>query len=169
VAKRRFLIILLGIFIIMVVFILKETEIATMFFNRGMANKTREKKLDHMVLKIDLPQETFSLGENVPIELFLKNEGAVAVKLSYRTAQKFEVVVQTRKGSEIWRWSADKFFAQMLEEAVLQPGEKMSFSVSWNQVDNQGERVSSGQYRIIGWSMATQLRAESVSAWIKIR
>jgi hypothetical protein len=169
VAKYRFLIIFLSIFVIIAIFILKKSEITTMFFNREITKGTKEKKLNHLVLKMDLPRETFSSGENIPIELFLKNEGAGTVKLFYQTAQKFEVVVQTRKGSEIWRWSADKFFTQMLEEAILQPGEEMSFSVSWNQVDNQGERISSGQYRVKGWSMAKQLRGESVSAWIKIR
>jgi hypothetical protein len=169
VAKYRFLIIFLSIFVIIAIFILKSPEITTMFFNREITDGTKERKLNHLLLKIDLPRDTFSSGENIPIELFLKNEGVEAVKLFYRTAQKFEVVVQSRRGSEIWRWSADKFFTQMLEEVILQPGEEMSFSVSWNQVDNQGERISSGRYRIIGWSMAKQLREESVSAWIKIR
>ncbi|MBI2876831.1 MAG: hypothetical protein HYY20_08120 [Candidatus Tectomicrobia bacterium] len=64
---------------------------------------------------------TYAPGEPITFALRLINETAEPIRLSFTTAQRFDLVVQDPAGREVWRWSAGRFFAQALGEETLQP------------------------------------------------
>lgn len=54
--------------------------------------------------------------------LSVENAGPQPLRLRFRTAQAFEARVLAGD-REVWRWSADQMFAQVITELTLGPGE----------------------------------------------
>ena len=63
----------------------------------------------------------YTPGEPIMLTLRLINDASKPISLSFPTAQRFDLLVQNQQGREVWRWSAGRFFAQMLGEEVLKP------------------------------------------------
>jgi len=96
---------------------------------------------------------SYALGEPVAITLSVTNRGDLPAQLEFANAQKFELTV-TRKGREVWRWSAGRMLAQVLATITLGPGDTLTFQEEWNQLDNDGDRVPPGDYTVAGWLTA---------------
>lgn len=58
-----------------------------------------------------------------PIKLTLRvvNGTSKPVRFSFRTAQRFDLIMLDTQGREVWRWSAGRIFAQALGEEILKP------------------------------------------------
>ena len=86
--------------------------------------------------------------------LHVTNPSTQPVTLEFASAQRYDFVVQTMAGAEVWRWSADQMFAQMLGEDTLAPGASRDYSETWQP----GAR--SGVFVAIGKLTAMKHRAE---------
>lgn len=64
---------------------------------------------------------TYAPGEPIMLTLRVVNGTSKPVRLSFRTAQRFDLVVEDGSGREVWRWSAGRLFAQVLGEETLAP------------------------------------------------
>lgn len=64
---------------------------------------------------------TYAAGEPIALTLRVVNASPKPVRLSFRTAQRFDLVVEDGQGREIWRWSAGRLFAQAFGEETLKP------------------------------------------------
>lgn len=53
--------------------------------------------------------------------LRLTNRSDRPVHLQFVTSQRFDVIVQDARGAEVWRWSTDKMFLQVLGEERVKP------------------------------------------------
>jgi len=82
--------------------------------------------------------------------LTLLNRGSQPVRLLFATSQRYDFVVKDDAGNEVWRWSADQLFAQVLAEETLAPGGTLTFGETWDQRDNSGAQVAPGPYVIEG-------------------
>ncbi len=72
------------------------------------------------------------------------NAGEEPVRLTFPTAQRYDIVVTTAEGEEVWRWSEGRSFAQVVTRGRLAPGETWQMTGTWEH----GSR--SGAYRATG-------------------
>lgn len=63
----------------------------------------------------------YAPGDPIIFTLRVVNATAKPVRLTFRTAQRFDVVMQDGQGREVWRWSARRLFAQVLGQETLGP------------------------------------------------
>ena len=64
---------------------------------------------------------TYAPGEPITLTLRVVNGTSRPFRLSFPTAQRFDLVVEDGQGREIWRWSAGRLFAQVFGEETLKP------------------------------------------------
>ena len=96
------------------------------------------------------------------------------ITLYYRTAQRYDIVVTDSEDKEVWRWSKDKSFSQVLEQVSLQANEWLTFEELWDQRGNDGQPVPLGNYRVTATSTHCDANHEncdqlSASATLQIR
>lgn len=61
----------------------------------------------------------YTPGEPITFTLRIVNSTPRPVRLSFRTAQRFDLVMEDGRGHEVWRWSAGRLFAQVLGQETL--------------------------------------------------
>lgn len=79
--------------------------------------------------------------------LEVENVGSDPEELSFSDARKCDVVVLA-DGSEVWRWSETRMFAQMLESRTLAPGQTETYKAGW-------EDPNPGDYEAVATLAAT--------------
>jgi len=77
--------------------------------------------------------------------LHLTNTSAQPIRLEFPAAQRYDFAVQTPAGSDVWRWSADKMFAQMLGEETIPAGGSREFTATWQPGTHSGLFVAIGR------------------------
>ena len=84
-------------------------------------------------------------SEPVKLELCIENRSADPKKLTFNSAQKYDFWVIDSSGSEVWRWSRDKSFLQIVEELQIPTAAKIAFIESFEIKD-----TTSGTYTAYG-------------------
>ena len=112
------------------------------------------------------------VGEEIRFTIFVA--ASEPITLYYRTTQRYEIVITNSEGGEVWRWSKDKAFGEVLEEVSLEGNEVLTFNESWDQMDNDGQPVPAGDYRVTATSTHCDAGYEkcdelSASATIQLR
>jgi len=114
----------------------------------------------------------FDQGE--PIRLAI----TVAVRdptiLYYRTSQRYDLAIIDSESQEIWRWSRERAFAQVMAEVPLAANETLKFVETWEQQGNDGQQVPPGNYSIVAESSHCDANYENcdqltTSAAVQIR
>ncbi|MBI2201287.1 MAG: hypothetical protein HYU43_05030, partial [Armatimonadetes bacterium] len=98
-----------------------------------------------------IPRRSFGAGEPVEVTMTVRNTGGSPAALTFSSGQRFDLLVRRPRGDEIWRWSHDKAFIQVIQTMTIRPNETLTFKGSWDQRDYQGRRVDSGTYEIIAF------------------
>lgn len=86
--------------------------------------------------------------------LHVTNPSPEPMTLEFASAQRYDFVVRSKGGAEVWRWSADQMFAQMLGEETLAPGTSRDYAADWQPAGQ------SGVFEAIARLTATNHRAE---------
>ena len=90
-------------------------------------------------------KEVYAQGESLDLTLEVVNHSPRPVTLKFRTAQRYDLLIQSASGQEVWRWSAEQMFAQMLDQETLAPnGGKLTYYVVVR------ESLPRGSYTVIG-------------------
>jgi len=117
---------------------------------------TREDKGDgqepvsqSLVLKLEAPTGV-RLGETVPLKLKVKNAGDRPAQLTLGGRPAYDFVVTGPEGTEVWRWSHGQFNQAILQLTTLKPAKELEFTGEWSQLDNDGNPVPPGSYRVRG-------------------
>jgi hypothetical protein len=112
-----------------------------------------------LVLKAN--KATYTKGEPLALTLQVVNRSPLAVRLRFRDAQRYDVVLQDAQGTTMWRWSASQMFAQLRGEESLQPaGGQLTYRITIRN------RFPPGPYIVVGTIPAEE---GSFSASINIR
>lgn len=70
-------------------------------------------------------------GDTVRFTLEVRNAGPAAVRLGFATAQRYDFVVRSETGAELWRWSSDRSFAQQTGEEAVAAGASLVYEATW--------------------------------------
>jgi Intracellular proteinase inhibitor len=96
-----------------------------------------------LLLKAD--KSTYAPGEPITLTLEVPNRGPHPVTLHFRSDQRYDIVIRDSQGREVWRWSAEQMFAQVLGEEILPPGSAaLTYGVTLR------ERLAPGRYTVVG-------------------
>jgi hypothetical protein len=115
-----------------------------------------------MQLTLHTDRESYRPGEPVQLRVEVFNDAAEPVTLFFSSSQKcdFEVLWEDQL---LWRWSADRVFAQMLTEETLAPGERRRYEATWAGRRSDGALARPGEYNARG-VLTTSSRADRVPA-----
>ena len=95
----------------------------------------------------------YAQGEPLDLTLEVVNRSPRPITLGFRTSQRYDLMIQNAQGQEVWRWSADRMFAQMLGQEVLSPnGGKLTYHVVVR------EKIPRGSYTVVGVVPAVDAR-----------
>src|SRR5262245_41610821 len=83
-------------------------------------------------------------GDSVRFVLLVTNPTDRPIQLEFGSAQRYDFEVRDASGAEVWRWSADQMFAQVVGEEQLAPGATLKYEAVWRP---GGAR---GRYRVAG-------------------
>lgn len=92
--------------------------------------------------------------------LTVTNAAATPVTLEFATAQRYDFAVLDG-AREVWRWSAERGFAQALGSETLAPGQTRSWSEGWRPAASLRGR----ELTAVGILASTSHRAERRSAF----
>jgi len=67
---------------------------------------------------------TYAPGSEMQVFLQLSNRSDQARTLSFRTGQRYDLLILDAAGTEVWRWSDDRSFTQALGEETLEAGQE---------------------------------------------
>lgn len=96
-----------------------------------------------------IAKKAFDPGEAVEVALAVRNTGSSPAPVTFSSGQRYDLVIRRPRGDEVWRWSHDKAFIQVVQTVTLKPGEALPFRVAWDQRDLQGRRVDPGTYEAV--------------------
>ncbi|MHA2217855.1 MAG: BsuPI-related putative proteinase inhibitor [Candidatus Hodarchaeales archaeon] len=104
------------------------------------------------ILNTDNQEKTvFSQGEQIQFKLNITNRSDSSQTLTFRSSQLFDFIVRKKGTSNIiWQWSHDSRFSQVITHLLFKPGEKKTFTETWDQLDNNGILINFGQYEVQG-------------------
>jgi hypothetical protein len=66
----------------------------------------------------------------------------------FNSGQTFDIVITNETGKEVWRWSREHFFTQVVRSDSIRPKGRWQFQEAWNRRDNDGNPLEPGRYRI---------------------
>lgn len=98
-----------------------------------------------MQLTLHTDRESYRPGEPVRLRLELVNDRTEPVRLTFGSTRQYDFEVLW-EDQLLWRWSADRLFAQMLTEEMLAPGERRTYETTWDGRIMGGEEAKPGEY-----------------------
>lgn len=93
--------------------------------------------------------------------LVVEHAGSAPLRLRFRTAQQFEARALA-DGREVWRWSAERVFAQVVTDVELAPGERRTWTFTLPE-------LPPGTYALEAWLVAEGLDLPPARAELVIR
>ena len=100
----------------------------------------------------------YAPGEPIMLTLRVINDSQKPISLSFSTAQRFDLLMQNQQGREVWRWSAGRFFAQILGKEVLKPsGGELLYHAKVEKKFPQGAYTVKAIIRALGSQMSATI------------
>ncbi|MEA3477800.1 MAG: BsuPI-related putative proteinase inhibitor, partial [Bacteroidota bacterium] len=72
----------------------------------------------------------------ISMALRVFNHSYIPVTFDFTTSQRYDFAIYNSNGIEVWRWSDDKAFLQVLGQVTLEPGESVRYAVKHKFVDS---------------------------------
>ncbi len=83
------------------------------------------------------------VGANtVRLVLHVTNPTDQPLALEFTSGQRYDFAIRTAEGGDVWTWSADKMFAQVLGTETIAPGASLDYSEVWQPGDRKGSFVA---------------------------
>ena len=97
------------------------------------------------------PRPIYPAGIPVELTLLKTNMSPRSLAYTYPDSRRYDFAVYSGD-MEIWRWSYDKLFIQVVETVPLSPGQTISYREYWPQTNNLDQQVPPGLYSIRAWN-----------------
>lgn len=96
----------------------------------------------------------------VRLVLHVTNVTRDAIDFTFPTSQRYDFVVADAAGREVWRWSADRAFLQVVTEAQLEAGETWTMEATWPTGQESGSYLVTGRLTSIDRGLEQQAEFE---------
>ena len=83
--------------------------------------------------------------DSVYFTLHVTNDTPRPQTFTFPSSQRYDFVVRTSAGEEVWRWSEGMMFMQALVEAELGAGDTWTFEAAWDPGDRAGVFEATGR------------------------
>jgi Intracellular proteinase inhibitor len=94
---------------------------------------------------------TFNSGDPITFVLSVRNRSSSSQTISFNTAQQYNFeVVDSGTATEVWTWSLGQSISPSTSSLTFQAGETQTFTVTWDQVNDNNQLVPTGPYEAIG-------------------
>lgn len=100
--------------------------------------------MEDVELTVDTDRESYAPGDTVEVTLVVRNRGEGTVSLAFRTSQRYDVRIEDGSADEVWRWSADRGFLQVLGDETLEAGEELRWTERFTGALEPGEYTAVG-------------------------
>jgi hypothetical protein len=110
--------------------------------------KVEGEVVQSLVALLETDKLSYGQGELLDMTLRLVNCASQPITRTFPDAQRYDFAAMMRDGDEVWRWSGGMAFAEIMGEETYQPGEQVTFTETWDQLDNDGEPLELGQYQL---------------------
>jgi len=77
----------------------------------------------------------------------VENTGSKTETLGFRSGQFFDIEVRDRGGHLVWQYSYDAYFATLVWNLELAPGESQTQEYVWTHMGNDQKPLPSGSYK----------------------
>ena len=101
-------------------------------------------------VKLRTSGETASVAMPIVLRLEVCNQSSRDVAVPFSTEQRYDFEIRNLDGELIWRWGADRVFAQVAGSENFAPGCRVIGEEDWPGTDQEGEPVEPGTYEAIG-------------------
>src|SRR5690554_2717163 len=91
----------------------------------------------------------------IRMALQVYNYSQLPVTFDFTTSQRYDFAIYDSMGREVWRWSDDKGFLQVIGQLILQPGESVVYTAEHVFTDKNGEPMPTDLYTLKGELTAT--------------
>ena len=98
-------------------------------------------------------------GDSVRFTLTVANAGSEPVVLEFGTEQRYDFVVR-EGGSEVWRWSADRMFAQAESADTVPAGGSLEYRETWVHGGRGGRYEAEGELTSTNHSLELKTELE---------
>jgi hypothetical protein len=105
-----------------------------------------------VIARLEVEKDTYELGEPIEMTLRIANCATEPITRTFADEQRYDFSAREVGGVEVWRWSRGMDFAETLGEVTLEPEQEVTFSETWDQVDDEGQQVKAGEYELRGES-----------------
>ena len=102
-------------------------------------------------ISITTDKMNYSVGESIIMTLKIFNYTREDIVFHFNTSQRYDFIIEDEVGNEVWRWSEDMMFAQMLGEEILGPtNTEVIYTAEYRN------ELSPGYYKMIGVFIAQE-------------
>jgi hypothetical protein len=81
-------------------------------------------------------------ANTVRMVLHVTNPTSRPVTLEFSSGQRYDFAIRTAAGADVWTWSADKLFAQMVGTETIAPGATLDYTETWTPAGQKGSFVA---------------------------
>lgn len=113
------------------------------------APTTVERAAGSIQVRAAVAASSFAVAVPIAVTISIKNTASTAVSVVFPSGQRYDVIARRPRGDEVWRWSHDRAFIQVVQTVALNPGEELTYRVTWDQRDLQGRQVDPGVYELV--------------------
>lgn len=99
-------------------------------------------------------------GDVVELTLHVTNASSEPIRLEFPSSQRYDFSVSRLDGEALWRWSADRMFAQALGTETLPAGGSVRYVAEWPAGDRTGEFVATGELTALNREVRQAVRFE---------
>lgn len=109
-------------------------------------------------MSLDCSLSADAREDRVAFTFEVRNPGDDPSDLQFSDAQEADLAIADAAGTEVWRWSAGRMFAQMLQQKQLDPRETATYAFEW-------ENPEPGEYEATATLEATNVDCEATTAF----
>jgi len=111
-----------------------------------------------LILLLTANKAVYAEGEPVKLTLQVVNRGPRPATLQFRNSQRYDFLIQNAQEQEVWRWSANQMFAQILsQETLSSDGGKLTYRVVARATLMRGSYTVTGVVPAIDAQMSARL------------
>jgi hypothetical protein len=107
------------------------------------------------MVHVTTAKQTYAAGEPIALMLGVRNPTDAAITLRFPTGQRYDFVIESPAGVEVWRWSTGRMFAQALGQQAVPTGWELNYNETY------GGRLAPGTYRVRGFLTTTDEQLEA--------